>query len=535
MIENIPLPKLLNDNGAVEKVIHPVSVSINLNIVPLSDATMTLPQGESLPPRSYVQLFTCMGFAGVFRVRSPQDAYGTAYTTAELEHAITEVGDYLVLAEYNEMMAANTAMTTIFSHYRGMKWQLGSVSALGSGQVAVKTNHERVLEAMLGILEQKPDCMMAFDFSTTPWTVNIVAKDTTVTAEGRLARNVNYARVVYDDTELCTRAYYEKLTEGQSTEPSESVWAYVDADTMSTYGLIEKEVKTGSGYTEDEALYIVNEYLRVHKQPRVSVEISAEELSSITGESLDSFAIGKLFRLVLVDYNHLPIEKTITGLSFSNVYETPRAITVMLDQEEDTLINFIHDLDSKGGSGGGGSSGRKQDDELKKFYAEFVNTNKMVGMVVGTFDGEYKVQGGAITLAINEQDESTRILLQADIIDVDGLINALKAKSLEVATIEATAAVSCSTLDVSLNADVGSLSSNAGIRVNGLADLDTMSLGDKSVTWKSKSISTPSYGTRRYFLYAAQSGSTTPTGTTQHYPITSHSEVTIHYLGGAET
>ena len=36
-------------------------------------------------------------------------------------------------------------------------------------------------------------------------------------------------------------------------------------------------------------------------------------------------------------------------------------------------------------------------------------------------------------------------------------------------------------------------------------------------------------------LYAASSGSTTPTGTTSSYPVTGHSESTIHYLGKAST
>ena len=206
MIENIPLPRLLNASGGTERTIHPVSVSINLNITPLSDASMILSPEESLPARGYVELFTCMGSAGVYRVRSPQDAYGMDTTMAELEHAIVEVGDYLVLHKYDEMMAANTAMQTIFSHYRGTKWQLGSVSALGTDQIAVQANYDRVLEAMLALLEQKPNCMMSFDFSTSPWTVNIVAKGTTVAAEGRLSRNVTYAKVIYDDTELCTRA-----------------------------------------------------------------------------------------------------------------------------------------------------------------------------------------------------------------------------------------------------------------------------------------------------------------------------------------
>ena len=473
MIENIPLPRLLNASGGTERRIHPINVSVNLEITPLSYASMTLPKGENLPARGYVELYTCMGSAGIYRVRSPQDAYGSEITTAELEHAVVEVGDYLISHEYDEMMAANTAMTTVFSYYRGSKWQLGSVSALGSGQIALEAKYVRVLEAMLAILEQKPDCMMAFDFSTSPWTINIVNKGTTVAAEGRLARNVNYARVTYDDTELCTRAYYEKeattdeapsyypvfdqtknyskneyvrdnatnnklyqlpsghtagttwanTTKTSVTNIPTSVWAYVDADTIGTYGVIEREVQTGSNYTASEALYAAQEYLRTHKNPRISVEISLEELSSITGETLDTFTIGKLCRLALVDYN-VTVEKNIISLSFPNVYRTPRSVTATLADAEDTTINFLHDVDSKGGSGGGGGGSKKQDDQWKEYRTIFEQDDYHFGLYAQRLNtaneilqqaGLYIDSNGVLVFAEdNERMIGSKLTVQAD-------------------------------------------------------------------------------------------------------------------------
>lgn len=470
-IRDIPLPLVLGENRRV----HPTRVSINLAITPLSDASMSLPQGESLPARGYVELFTCMGSAGVFRVRSPQDAYGMVTTTAELEHAIVEVGDYLVKAKYDEMMAANTAMQTIFSHYGGSRWQLGSVSALGSGQIALQANYDRVLEAMLAILEQKPDCMMSFDFSTSPWTVNIVARGTTVTAEGRLARNVNSAKVIYDDTELCTRAYYEKKTTTDSTSDVDlsgfptfdatqnysknayvvyqnklyqltaghvkdvtwanttktlvddiptTVWQYVDADTIGTYGRIEREVRTGSSDTDAEALQTVNEYLRKHKHPKVSVDISAVELSHITGEAFDTFTIGKLFRLCLADYNNLTVEKNVINLYFDDVYGRPENITVTLAEEEDTALTFIHDVDAKGGSGGGGGGGKKQDDVWKEFQTHFDMDDKHIALYAQQWKNTEEIlreaglyidaNGVLIYAQDNERMVGSKIQVQAD-------------------------------------------------------------------------------------------------------------------------
>ena len=521
MIENIPYPRLLNASGGLERIIRPTKVSINLDITPLSDASITLPIGENLPTRGYVELFTCMGSAGVFRVRSPQDAYGEANTTAELEHAIVEVGDYLVLNKYDEMMAAGTAMQTIFSHYRGTKWQLGSVTALGNTQIAVQANYDRVLDAMLALLDQKKDCMMSFDFSTSPWTVNIVAKGTTVTAEGRLSRNVNYARVTYDDTELCTRAYYEKpVANPSATEDLESEWVYIDADTKSTYGLIEREVQTGSNYTPDEADRIATAYINDHKNPKVSVEIGAEELSSITGESVDTFTIGKMFRLALADYG-VTVEKNITGLSFNDVYGAPRDISVRLDQEADTLMIFIHNIDSKGGGGGGGGGSRKkQDDEDKKFYAEFVNTQNKVGMVVGTYDGEYKIQGGEITLAINE-DGGTTALLQADTIDIDGLVEEFTTRQLTAIEFNSTGGIYAEA-DIECDGDI----SCAGVVGCGGIEVPNgdLEVGGHGASWQT-------YEARYCTLGSSYTFQTTGGSNVTGRLVTGASNTTIHYLG----
>ena len=80
---------------------------------------------------------------------------------------------------------------------------------------------------------------------------------------------------------------------------------------MSTYGLIEREVQTGSDYTADEAYRVASEYISKHKHPRVSIETSLDELSNVTEETFDAYEIGKLCRLALPDYG-VVIEEHIT-------------------------------------------------------------------------------------------------------------------------------------------------------------------------------------------------------------------------------
>lgn len=369
------LPRLLTDDGKkIQRIINPMHVSLDLNIVPLSYASIKLSKDEFLPARGLVELFSPYGSVGVFRVRSPQDAYGEEITTAELEHSIAEVGDYLVKEKIDEMMSADSAMKKIFKHYKGSLWKLGTVSALGSDKVAVSVNYVRVLDAMLSILEQKKDCMMDFDFSTSPWTVKIVKKGTVVEAEGRLSRNVASARVSYDDTEMCTRVFYETIDKKGNSE-----WKSKDANTISKYGVIEKEISVSSDLTKDEINTVVNTYLNEHKKPRVGVSIDGSDLSAITGEKLDKFTIGKMFRLTIPKYN-VVIEDIIVHLAWSDLYRMPTEVYIDIGDLEDTVVTFLHNLDSTGSGGGGGGGGKKEEeDKWRRFIADFYKTDATVG------------------------------------------------------------------------------------------------------------------------------------------------------------
>lgn len=633
---SVPLPRLLNSSLQFERTIRPISMSMTLSISPLSYASMELPTDETLPARAYVELYSSMGFAGIFRVRSPQDAYGDDVTTAELEHAIVDVGDYLVLAEYNEMMAASTAMSTVFSHYRGSHWQLGDTSALGSGNVALKADHDRVLDAMNAIMDQRPDCMMAFDFSTTPWTVSIVPRGTVVAAEGRLSRNVNSAKIIYDDTELCTRCYYEReanedaktdnfpafdvqknfdkgetvtysgklyrLTNGHvkgttwanttktlvDSSPS-SVWEYVDADTMSTYGLVERTISTGNDYTAAEALNAANVYLAKHKEPSVSVTISAEELSAVTGEPFDTFEIGKLCRLALVDYG-VTVERVITGLSWNDVLDRPQDITVTLQDDEDTAVTYIHDIDTKGGSGGGGGR-KKQDDVWKEYrteikqtdfyldlYAQRLNRANEVlqqaglyidanGVLVYAQDNENnlgsKIQAEAdrislvvegtgtnahinpasIILAINGEGGSS-VTISADRLDMNGIetyiSGFLQANNVDIGWLEVVNSLSVNGHTELSTCDCGSLSADGNVDAGGYVIAgDGIKVGGSSdvATWQSTTVVT---GVSRTKTSAQRWGywngsAIAYTSALQLVAEVSSTTTTIHYLGKAPT
>ena len=360
------LPRLLNGN-----IVPCVSLSVNQSIIPLSNATMEVLKGDVLPIRTYVEITTPNGITEIYRTRQPQVTHGSDVATIQLDHAISEVGDFLIQDAIEEETTVSEAFSTIFSHYRGTAWQLGTITA--SDDVTLDVDYDNVLESLLGILEQVPQYYMTFDFTTSPWTLGIAEKTYTVTAEGRLSRNIESAVVKYDDKDQCTRVYVKGLPKPSGQEDDEDAIGYMDADanTIALYGIIEKE--TGSGnLTEEQATRVATAYLNAHKLPKKSVEINGDDLSEITGESLDSFVTGKLFRLAIPQDGQV-VEDYITKVSFQDIISSSYA-DVIIGDEQDATLNFLQEQASSTKSSRSSSKKQQKLDEV--FEKNFVKTNE---------------------------------------------------------------------------------------------------------------------------------------------------------------
>jgi hypothetical protein len=184
-------------------------------------------------------------------------------------------------------------------------------------------------------MEQEPSLMMTFNFTSFPWVMNLEAKPTAISAEGRLSRNVKSATITTDYTDLCTRVYMEELP-----GTKDNVYGHLDATTIGKYGVIEKEI-SGSGYTQEQARRAAQLYLDKHKEPSITIQIDAIDLSKITGESLDTFQIGKKMRLALPGYG-ITKEETITQMVWSSLFGSPNSVTITLAEEEDTVLLAVN-------------------------------------------------------------------------------------------------------------------------------------------------------------------------------------------------
>lgn len=335
----IPLPKVLDSSGNEVRRIRPVKVSISENIVPLSSATLTCRVEDAVTERTYVELFNANGSVGIYRTRAPEIRYITHTCDITLEHGVTEVGDWLVRAKIDQTVKTlSAAITQVWTYYGGSKWQLGTISA--TGDVVLSASYSNLLQTINSLVDQVEGAMLSFDFSTSPWTLNVTTRDSAVSAEGRLGRNVVSASVKKDDSSLFTRVYVNGLTGG-----------YMDADTVSQYGVIEYKY-SDTEYTSAQAAVKAAAFLAKHKRPKYSISISGEDFSAITWETLDRVKIGKKYRLAIPEEG-VTIEENIVALNWGDVYGSSFDVEITLSEADANIIDFVQQYASDAYGAGG--------------------------------------------------------------------------------------------------------------------------------------------------------------------------------------
>ena len=147
-----------------------------------------------------------------------------------------------------------------------------------------------------------------------------------------------------------------------------------------------------------------------------SLQQSCEPKISISGTCVDLYRLGyKDQQIRLHDMAIVEIEETGELLYRQVICNDVDLIDPTGTRPEigDYIPNIIYinrDTNKKASGGGGGGGGRGSmtnlEDNDVKTYTEFLKTNDMIGMVVGTRNGTDYVKAGQIILAINESGET---------------------------------------------------------------------------------------------------------------------------------
>ena len=341
MMEEVRLPRLLRKQLAADGStlleagrLHPAALSVELNLHPLSRASMTLGE-EDLPVQMHdlVELYGQNGSLGIFRVNSIATTY-KKQRQIQLSHALDVFSDALLPGD---MTFTGTVAEALAQIVAGQTANIGGVPFWRLGDCAdtapyvLDVEYTNAMQCLTDLAGREEDYCFAFDFARFPWVLNFVPRDDTVMSEFRLPRNVESCQVTLDDSELCTRLYLSIDTEvedgtGKKTETTHETHDYAQGQAL--WGIVSKTAGIRAEEVPNKAEWI-SRYFARHGTPGVQINISGLELNRLTGEPLDEMRLGRMCRVALPDYEAVFAER-IVGLAYPDILRAPARVTVSL-------------------------------------------------------------------------------------------------------------------------------------------------------------------------------------------------------------
>lgn len=501
------LPRLLDSSQNEITRLHPDKLSIKINQTPLSTATMSLPEGEpTITLRQWAELYGPYGSVGKYRVSSVKADYGEGQNIS-LEHGIATLGDYLTAADTTLTGTPYTIMGTLLG-YQSL-WQRGTMP--NTGNYSIKADRSNVLSAVLDLIKQMDAYMLTYDFAT--WSVGIVALEASPSCEARLRRNAESVKITIDDNDMCTRVYAVGLTNG-----------YMDADTVGTWGIIAKSLGTADNAVAADVQAYATQYLAEHKNPHVSLEISAQELANKTGEAIDTFAVGKMCRVALPDWN-FTTEHRIVSMNYPDILGDPKNVQLSLSTTPRDLSHTLSGISTdlygtstvQGGGGGGGGSGKGKLIEYHTAILRNTDSVEILAWDVNDLNADLvdakssiQVTADAVTLlSTNLEGAQAAIVVNANNIELkvskDGVISSIN-QTAESITISAS--------KINLSGYVTASQLNAAFADFTASTIDTLSVNYVNAT-SGLFVGTLQANTLRYGLdYLGKSSQTFLTGAT---------------------
>lgn len=399
------MPRLLDGSMHEVRRLHPLALSLNEELHALSYASMTLPPGEEIAFHDWVEVFTLSGSAGIYRANKLDTDTATGCQTVKLEHGICALADAIANVESEDLTGTVSQVLTRILSYQTVQaggadlWAVGTVEPTDNN-VTITLNYNSSMSLLTSLLDQLNECWPEYNQTQLPWTVSVRQKGSTPTAEGRIGRNVESAKISYDDRDMANYIYCPKVTGGYMS----------DATSIATYGRREGYCKVDDGATPQQAADICTRYLAKRKDPAVSVSVSMADLSAVTGESLDRIRCGKLYRLALPKYG-VTVDETVAAISWGDLVRKPAEAKVSLANHAADLVLNIKKL---GKGGGGGKQQNEIDKAVKRFTTSITQTDEYIRLIATETDVQTAQTLGQSLFQITSHD-ITSVVTQAGV------------------------------------------------------------------------------------------------------------------------
>jgi phage minor structural protein len=346
--------------------VHPISLTVTENVDPLSTADMqVLTSDMILSPGQFVEICDPYGSLGYYRIQNLSQRYNKGLVQiASMEHGIVTLADSILFgsAEYKKAeYTAYQVLEQILSKQVTQYWTVltgdeEAVQYLQSVREDFFFENTDLLETLLDFMAQIPEeTQLVFDMSAFPWKLIPKKLPTVATSEARLSRNVEELRISYDYSQLCTRLYPRGGGSGEdvvSIKDANEGREYLDSDTQGTWGIVCKEWTDSKADTPAALLTKARKELEKIKNPVLSISMSGQDLSALTGEPLDRFRVGSPIRVVVPE-DSVNLTARILSKSHSNLVTNPTSVSLTIGTK-DRRKSSAQKIENKGGGGGGG-------------------------------------------------------------------------------------------------------------------------------------------------------------------------------------
>lgn len=443
---------MLGANLAEAARLEPEGLSITLPLRDAATASMTLTHdGPDVPMHAWFELFTARGSVGLFRVT---DATRTTRreTSYTLRHGIDTLSDdvWPEQTDYDGTVAGFLA--ALLAKQTSARWQLGTCEDTAAWKRA-GINYTRLSDLLNEVTAAREGYYLAYDFTTTPWTVSFLALPQTVSAEFRLARNVTSASVNRNDGDMCNRLYLSvnAIVGGKNTV---QIKTYNDATSQALYGVIAKTADIDTADVADPDAWAAD-FLARRAEPAVQITIDGLELAARTGESWDETDRGRLVRAVFGELGETATER-VESVTYPDALGEPERVTVELANRLDAFAETIARLERAAGRGAAAARAGARTAEEQKYWAMVVRdtdlenlyltgieldaqsgatiynlaqgfvsqyagikvNRQQIGLVVEESAGGYVIKAASIVAAIN--DAGSSVTIDADKIYLNG-------------------------------------------------------------------------------------------------------------------
>ena len=382
-----------------------------------------------------------------FEIRNVQNIEPDAYQQIIAEHiAVSELSDeHIDSVEISE----KTALEALTTALDGTLWEPGNSSVNGTENADFSRGS---VWQTISIIQSNWNCHIVprveinDDGSISGRYLDIVPAEGTFRGlRLSIYRNMSDSTVTYDDTECLTALYgYGGAVDvpqggGQQDKTEELtfkdvVWTATAEHPAKPSGqlYLEDPAKTALygrdgraryGYYQnsdikDAEILLAKtwEALKATSQPKISITGTVADLKRLGFPDVSP----ELWDKVIVDV--IDTGETFVKQIIQNDVDLcdPTATVPTIGDYIPNIIYINRETNERAsGRGGGGSRGQTNiQHEDGEFFSEFRKTTDMVGMVVGTYNGGYKIDAGRIALAINE--DGSNAYIEANHVIVNG-------------------------------------------------------------------------------------------------------------------